>query len=176
MWELVQEYSISLDSETCKNYWNAFGWPNRIANELEKARDRLAGSKNLIQKQMHIDREHCMKCIEAYEVEIEGFYDIENLETCLQVSKQVKSLRERINHILRLVESVNSIEKLVGDAVSDIVISDEADVSLKNLEKFWYTVEEMTLAIDRWLDTYFMDLHAEEMLENMDRWKRYRTL
>jgi hypothetical protein len=173
MWELVHQYSIAIEAETCETYWRAFGWPSKISNELDRAHERLESSKVLIRKQMSIDRDHCSSCIEAYEKEIEKNYAIDNLDNYEQVTAQVKMLRTRIDKALQLVASVNSIETLVGDPISAIAMTLESADSFTNQEEFWYTVEEMTMAIDRWLDTYFMDLQAEDMLENMDRWKRY---
>jgi hypothetical protein len=176
MWELIHQYSITVEADTCETYWMAFGWPSKISNELDRARERLESSKILIRKQMSIDRDHCSSCIDAYEKEISENYSIDNLDNCIQVTAQVKMLRTRIDKALQLVASVNSIEMLVGDPISNIAMSPESSASFENQEEFWYTVDEMTVAIDRWLDTYFMDLQAEDMLENMDRWKRYVNL
>lgn len=175
MWELGQQYSIEIEAEACENYWVAFGWPSKISNELDRARERLENSKVLIRKQMSIDRDHCSSCIEAYEKEILEYYMIDNLDNCIEVTAQVRILRTRIDKALQLVASVNSIETLVGDSISDIKMSPESTEAFENQEEFWYAVEEMTVAIDRWLDTFFMDLQAEDMLENMDRWKRFES-
>ncbi|KAJ3395101.1 hypothetical protein HDU92_006186 [Lobulomyces angularis] len=172
MWDLMSKYRITMDDEISQLYWKAYSWPPKIENELKRARRRLDDSKSQIRSQLEVDRIHTINSVDAYEKEICVYEDINTLNNAAEVYEQIQNLRIRLDKIIELIRGINFREELIGDPTFHVDRSLKLLENFEIFEKLWQTADEMIKTIEFWINSFFLDLKAEEMVEKMETWSK----
>lgn len=171
MWEIMYENNISIDDNISELYWKTCSWPPKLDEEVKRATKRLAESRSQIISQISLDQEHAVSSITAYFNELDQFEGISNLSMTFNVYDNVKSLRLRIDRVFALIESISTREILISDVKFSLPMATVLLQNFESYENMWKTVDDMTNTMERWIESYFMDLNSDEMMEKMETWR-----
>ncbi|KNC98315.1 hypothetical protein, variant [Spizellomyces punctatus DAOM BR117] len=172
IWQLMYDYEMPLDEEINDLYWTTCAWPVKVADELDRASERLTNARARIMSQIEIDKEFVINSVQAYREEVQTYLaSADNIERYSDMVNRVHYLRERIDRVKSLGEAIPLQEQRIGLPVTSLIELKTLENDFQPYEELWKLVGGVRDRLAEWLDSYFADLDAQTMLENVGSWK-----
>ncbi|TPX70923.1 hypothetical protein SpCBS45565_g01408 [Spizellomyces sp. 'palustris'] len=172
IWQLMYDYEMPLDEEINNLYWTTCAWPVKVADELDRASERLTNARARIMSQIEIDKEFVINSVKAYREEVHAYLaSADNIERYSDMVHRIHYLRERIDRVKSLGEAIPLQEQRIGLPVTSLIELKTLENEFQPYEELWKLVGGVRNRLVEWLDSYFADLDAQTMLENVGSWK-----
>ena len=169
----MQDYKMTLSDSENARYWNTCAWPRKLESELQYTDDRLSSSRTQILAKIGIDTEYFQSSMTAYIEENATYAQASEVERAPDMKVQVESLRvrlDKLNEVGRPIKQRVSIMGLKNELPLEALENLLADFG--RLEMLWKYAFDQRHLISTWLNSYFVDLDAENMNDTVAEWRQ----
>ncbi|KAJ3028818.1 hypothetical protein HK097_005889, partial [Rhizophlyctis rosea] len=173
IWNLMQEYHMSLSDSENARYWDTCAWPRKLESELQYTDDRLSSSRTQIIAKIGIDTEYFESSLTAYIEENDTYAQVGDVERAPDLKVQVESLRVRLDKLNEVGRSIKERVSLMGlKNKLPLVELEDLLVRFGRVEMLWKYAFSQRHHIATWLNSYFVDLDAENMIDTVTEWRQ----
>ncbi|KAJ3091583.1 Dynein heavy chain 1, axonemal [Quaeritorhiza haematococci] len=171
VWHLLYTYELSIPDELSLMYWTTCSWPAKLEDEIVRAEDRLKHCKSHIEAQLIVDREYVFESISAYTSEVDAFRLFGDLHNVEEMLTSITSLRERINRVVDVTNSIHSREELLSLPQTNFEDLMPLQGEFGHQESLWTMASDLRRCLASWTTSYFVDLDLESMLSKISGWR-----
>ncbi|OAJ38923.1 hypothetical protein BDEG_22814 [Batrachochytrium dendrobatidis JEL423] len=161
---------MHLSDYTSNIYWEAFKWPNRVLDQISRAKTMLDANKELIICQITADKIQAESTIVSFKAKIHELSNISDLETLLKTSSIQNDMLSELNALKDLSFRVQQREKQMECSKS--TFNELADIiaSFESYQDLLHLSQDSLELMKNWTSKYFIELDGEKIISIVASW------
>jgi energy-coupling factor transporter ATP-binding protein EcfA2/sulfur relay (sulfurtransferase) DsrC/TusE family protein len=171
LWNIMYNYKMNIYGTINDLYWETIGWPKKILNELDTSIMALNSSKNDIVNTINNNREYIQNSIAAYLYEIQEYNKLETYDED-KMLKKMTLFRKRIDGIKENIKFIEDYEKKLELEPTDFSNYNTLYYYFEGHETLWKFCDEYKNTIDRWNESFFNEINADEVINKVNQWNK----
>lgn len=169
-YNLLEKYRFKTDMDSGTQRWNVFGAPAKVHSKCVEVQESNIAIRRRFLEEMLGEQATFTKTLHDLDSQVSSLEDLTDLSDVVNIAARVKEVENRIINAQSKVKVFNSRETLFEQDITDY---EELNRIQRNFEPYlnlWQTAKEWIELSAVWKRGRFIDLNAEEVERNVDKY------
>jgi dynein heavy chain len=162
-WELLQDFNLNLSDSDFAVRWQVFGWPQKIAELMDSARQVLAADEERFIENLGADQKEFSENVASLQMIVAGFASHSDIDKTELVAVEVRKIAKALKESQQQAQTYNNRERLCGLPVTDYEHLNRCVKDFEPFKSLWLTTDDWTKAHKVWMSDSFLDLDPEAL-------------
>jgi dynein heavy chain len=166
---VLEKYKFKTDLDSGTQRWSVFGFPKKIASKCAEVQESNVAVKRRFKDDMMGEQANFLKTVHELEQQVLGLENLVDLSDVVNIATTVKEVELRLVAAQTKVKLFNSRETLFEIDVTDYEDLNRIQRNFEPYSNLWQTAKEWLELSTQWKKGRFVDLNAEDIEKNCDR-------
>lgn len=169
-YELLEKYKFKIDLDSGTLRWTIFGYPAKIASKCNEVQESNVAIKRRFRDEMLGEQASFVKVLHELDHSVKALESLNDLNDVVNNSIKVKEVETRIQNAQTKVKLFNSRETLFEQDITDYEELNRIQRNFEPYSNLWQTAKEWIELSQQWKRGRFIDLNADEVEKNVDKY------
>lgn len=167
---ILETFKYKMDMDSGLLRWSIFGFPNKIVQKCTEVNESNAAIKRRFRDEMMGEQANFLKVLHDLDHQVNHLEQLHDLNDVNINAIKVSEVEQRLQQAQQKVKLYNARETLFEQDVTDYEELNRIQRNFEPYANLWQTSREWLELSHKWKTGRFIDLNADEIEKNVDKY------